>query len=63
MVRMVKEYLQAHDLQDVVDFRGGHCFGTCHIGPVIEINGVLHEKLNEQMLLKLLDETFNPRNL
>jgi NADH:ubiquinone oxidoreductase subunit E len=59
MVKMVKEYLKANELEDKVDFRGGHCFGTCHMGPVIEINGTIHEKLNEQMLLKLLDETFN----
>jgi NADH:ubiquinone oxidoreductase subunit E len=59
MVKMVKDYLQTHQLEGKVDFRGGHCFGNCHMGPVIEINGEIHEKLNEQMLLKLLDETFN----
>lgn len=59
MVKIVKDYLQAHQLEDKVDFRGGHCFGTCHLGPVIEINGEIHEKLNEQLLLQLLDEKLN----
>ncbi|MFO7723283.1 MAG: NAD(P)H-dependent oxidoreductase subunit E [Bacteroidales bacterium] len=59
MVKIVKDYLKAHQLEDIVDFRGGHCFGTCHMGPFIEINGTIHEKLDEQILLKLLDETFN----
>lgn len=59
MVKIVKEYLKTNHLEDKVDFRGGHCFGTCHLGPVIEIDGEIHEKLNEQYLLQLLDEKLN----
>lgn len=59
MVKMVKDYLQAHQLEGKVDFRGGHCFGMCHLGPVIEINGEIHEKMTPPMLQQLLDDTFN----
>lgn len=58
-MKLVKEYLQSHQLESRVDFRGGHCFGTCHLGPMIEINGVLHEKLTEEKLVSLLDEITN----
>lgn len=47
-----------HQLEERADFRGGHCFGMCHLGPVVEINGVIHEKMTEQSLLQLLDQTF-----
>jgi NADH:ubiquinone oxidoreductase subunit E len=58
LVKLVKEYLQMHQLEEKTDFRGGHCFGMCHMGPVVEINGVIHEKMTEQSLLQLLDQTF-----
>ncbi len=58
-MKLVKEYLQVHNLESMVDFRGGHCFGTCHLGPVIEINGVLYEKLTEEKLVRLLDDVTN----
>jgi NADH:ubiquinone oxidoreductase subunit E len=58
-VKVVKEYLQTHGLEAEVDFRGAHCFATCHLGPVIEINDQIYEKLTEQKLLQLLDDTFH----
>jgi NADH:ubiquinone oxidoreductase subunit E len=59
MVKVVKDYLQDHHAEDLVDFRGGHCFGACHLGPVIEIDGEVFEKLTEESLIQLLDTTLN----
>ncbi len=63
MVKIVKEYLQSRSLESRVDFRGGHCFGNCHQGPIIEINGVIYEKLTEEKLISLLDEITNRKPL
>ncbi len=58
-VKQVKDYLQKNKLEDRVDFRGAHCFGNCYKGPVIEIDDKIYEKINEQILSGLLDNTFN----
>lgn len=58
-MKLVKDYIQSNGLESKVDFRGAHCFGTCHLGPVIEIDGKIYEKLNEQSLIQLLDKKLN----
>lgn len=56
MVKQIKDYLHSKKLEERVDFRGAHCFGMCHLGPVIEIDGKIFEKLNDKKLEQLLED-------
>jgi len=58
-LKTIQNYLKEHQLEGDVVLKGNHCFGECHKGPVVKINDTLHENINEDNILLLLNKTFN----
>ena len=53
---LIQQYLQDNDLLDSVSFRGNHCFGKCHNGPILKINDHSYEGINESEVLAILEK-------
>jgi len=58
-LKMIQQYLKDHNLEGDVVLKGNHCFGDCSKGPVVKINDVLHEQVDRDNILELLERTFN----
>jgi len=58
-LKVIQHYLKEHGLEGEVVLKGNHCFGDCSAGPVVKINEVLHENVNTENILELLEKTFN----
>jgi NADH:ubiquinone oxidoreductase subunit E len=58
-LKMIQQYLKDHNLEGDVVLKGNHCFGDCSKGPVVKINDVLHEQVDRENILELLERTFN----
>lgn len=56
VLNRVKEYLDEHNLEDQVDFRGELCSGNCARGPVFTINGQVFEQVDEHNIVRILDD-------
>jgi len=54
-VSMIQEFLKQNELEEVVIFRGNHCFGKCNKGPVLKINDRIFEGVTEVNLSGILD--------
>ncbi len=59
ILAIIQEFIQSHNLSDKVIFKGNHCFGKCNNGPNIKINDTLHEGVNEETIIELLEKEFN----
>ncbi len=57
-VKLINDYLKAHELLGMVHFHGGHCFGRCDKGPVLKIGQEFYEKLTPETINNLLDDFF-----
>jgi len=58
LVKIVNDYLRDRNLLNDVRFHGERCFGQCAVGPSLKLDGIIMEKLNEESIIKLLDEFF-----
>ena len=58
-LRVIQNYLKEHALEGEVVLKGNHCFEDCSRGPVVKINEELHENINIDNILELLEKTFN----
>lgn len=58
-LKVLQQYLKDHNLEGDVVLKGNHCFGDCSKGPVVKINDVLHEQVDRENILELLERTFN----
>ena len=52
----LESYLAARTLEDRVQLSGHLCLGTCSAGPNIRIGGKLHQQVNPEMIISLLDD-------
>ena len=59
-LKIIQQYLNDHQLMGDVVLKGNHCFSDCSKGPVVKINDILHENVNTDNIMELLEETFNP---
>ncbi len=59
-LKVIQNYLKEHNLEGDVVLKGNHCFSDCSLGPVVKINDKLHENVNADNILELLELTFNP---
>ena len=55
-LNIIQQYLKDHQLEDQVNFKGNHCFGNCHNGPVLKINGRIYERINEMDMMGILEK-------
>ncbi|MDA3823268.1 MAG: NAD(P)H-dependent oxidoreductase subunit E [Bacteroidales bacterium] len=58
-LKVIQNYLKEHHLEGDVVLRGNHCFSDCSKGPIVKINDELHEFVNSDSILELLQQTFN----
>jgi len=61
-LKVIQHYLKEHGLEGDVVLKGNHCFGDCSKGPVVKINDMLHENINSDNILEILEITFNKIN-
>lgn len=59
-LRCIEEFLNEHQLTDEIDLQFGCslCQGRCAEGPNVEINGVMHHRVDPGVMLELLRQTF-----
>ncbi len=60
--RIIEAYLQRNGLEGKVDFRGTLCTGRCGEGPNLLINGKLYQKVEEGVLLDILEKNFGKKD-
>ena len=60
-LKAIQNYLKEHQLEGDTVLKGNHCFGDCSKGPVIKINNTLHENVNQDNILELLENSFNQK--
>lgn len=58
-LKIIQSYLKERNLEGDVVLKGNHCFGDCSKGPVVKINDILHENINQDNILFLLEDAFN----
>jgi NADH:ubiquinone oxidoreductase subunit E len=58
VLERVKQYLNDHNLHGLTDFRGSLCSGNCDKGPVFLINDQIFYQVNENSIVKVLDDYF-----
>lgn len=56
--KVILDYIQKNNLSDRLNLKGNHCFGHCSNGPAIKINDKVHEEVNEESIIDLLDKEF-----
>ncbi len=56
---IIKGYLETHDLESGVVFRGSHCFGECEKGPVLMLGSRKHTQVSPKQVTELLDAYFS----
>ena len=52
---LIQNYLKSHELENIVSFRGNHCFGKCQQGPVLKINDHEYEGVSNSDVLDILE--------
>lgn len=55
---LIEAYLRRNGLEAQVDFRGNLCTGRCGEGPNLTIDGKLYQRLDEGVLIDVLNKTF-----
>lgn len=58
-LEVIKKYLQTHNVEDKVIFKGQLCSQSCNKGPVVWINGTKYETITHSNILPLLDQLLN----
>ncbi len=56
---IIKHYLETHDLEGRVVFKGSHCFGECEKGPVLMLGTQKHILVSPEEVTALLDAYFS----
>jgi NADH:ubiquinone oxidoreductase subunit E len=57
-LELIEEYLERNKLQAKIELAGSRCRNDCADGPMIDINGKTYRKLDQGMLLDLLEYHF-----
>jgi NADH:ubiquinone oxidoreductase subunit E len=58
LVKLITDYLRDRNLLNDVKFHGERCFGHCAKGPVLKVEDLIHEKVDEEKVHQLLDNFF-----
>ncbi|WP_422482222.1 NAD(P)H-dependent oxidoreductase subunit E [Pleomorphochaeta sp. DL1XJH-081] len=52
----LESYIEKHNLAERIDITGHLCLGTCSGGPNIKIGGTLHQNVNPDSVVSLVQE-------
>jgi len=58
LVKIVNDYLRDRNLLNKVRFHGERCFGQCAVGPSLKLDGIIKERLDEDIVIAVLDDFF-----
>jgi NADH:ubiquinone oxidoreductase subunit E len=58
LVKLINTYLRDRNLLNDVKFHGERCFGHCSKGPILKMENLINEKVDEEKVLQLLDNFF-----
>ncbi|OYT16134.1 MAG: NADH-quinone oxidoreductase subunit F [Bacteroidetes bacterium 4572_77] len=58
-LQKIKTYLQKHQLEEKVLFKGNRCFDQCGKGPNLMINGKMFHQVNAENVDTILDQFFS----
>ncbi len=53
-LQVIQQFIKDKSLEDQVVLKGNHCFSDCSKGPVLEINGIIYEKVDSENVLDIL---------
>jgi NADH:ubiquinone oxidoreductase subunit E len=62
-VKLLEEYLRNNHLREKVFFHGGHCFGRCVEGPILQVEDQVLEHFNPGNLKETLDGILSARKI
>ena len=60
-LQTIQKYLKENHLENDVVLKGNHCFDDCSKGPVVKIGDKLHEQINTDSILDILEVTFKQK--
>lgn len=58
LLKTITQYIKDNNLQDRVNFHGGHCFGHCADGPILKVDEVMYTNVDDLRALEILNNTF-----
>ncbi|MDX9846970.1 MAG: (2Fe-2S) ferredoxin domain-containing protein [Tenuifilaceae bacterium] len=58
LLKTITQYIKDNNLQERINFHGGHCFGYCAEGPILRVDGVMHTNVDDMRALEILNNTF-----
>jgi NADH:ubiquinone oxidoreductase subunit E len=58
-LQVILRFLNEYNLESEVNFKGQLCSANCMQGPIIYINDVLYEQVDEEKVIELLKKQFN----
>lgn len=59
LVKIINEFLVSRGLQAQIHFKGERCFAHCSSGPVVKIGHTIHEKVDENSIIPLIESALN----
>lgn len=57
-VKIIKDYIKEHQLEDKVFFHGNHCYGNCENGPILKVDNKEYQNITPENVMYLLDNLF-----
>ncbi len=57
-VKIIKDYIKEHQLEDKVFFHGNHCYGNCENGPILKVDNREYQNITPENVMYLLDNLF-----
>lgn len=57
-LKVITQYVKTHNLSDKVDFKGGHCFGMCAEGPILQVGNTVYTAVDEFKAIEILTNHF-----
>ncbi|MDD3687559.1 MAG: (2Fe-2S) ferredoxin domain-containing protein [Bacteroidales bacterium] len=55
VVTALQDYVAAKNLSDVINLRGGHCFGKCSIGPVMIVDEQIYPEVTPAKAVAIVE--------
>lgn len=57
-VKIIKDYIKEHQLEDKAFFHGNHCYGNCEYGPIIKVDEKEYKNITPDNVIYLLENLF-----
>ncbi|MDX9770139.1 MAG: (2Fe-2S) ferredoxin domain-containing protein [Tenuifilaceae bacterium] len=58
LLKTISQYIKDNNIQERINFHGGHCFGNCAEGPILKVAGMVYTNVDEQKAIDILNSTF-----